>query len=153
MSGELRQYVNTKVVGSWTTPFGTVDILDGAVRTADFVSASNDGGDRWSVDGDGNGNATRVKNSNRVGSISVTISASSPTNLKLTKLAERDDEIENVVGVLELRDKNGDSKIVMTGAFLLDIPPATFGAGRGVRVWRWACARKQERAGGHNLVG
>ena len=153
MSGELRQYVNTKVVGSWTTPLGTVDILDGAVRTADFVAASNDGGDRWAIEGDGNGNATRTKNSNRVGGIAVTISASSPTNLKLTKLAEADDQLENIVGVLELRDKNGDSKIVMTGAFLLDIPPGTFGASRGVRVWRWACARKQERAGGHNLVG
>lgn len=148
----MHQYVPTKVVGSWTTPAGTVDIMDGTVRGEVFADASKNA-DRWTLETDNAGNATRVKNEDRTGGLAVTFSGSSPTNKKLWQLAQTDDQLENIVGVLKLRDLSGESEVVMTGAFLVGIPPFSAGNTRGVKVWRWMCQREDTKQAGHNTVG
>lgn len=147
MSGDLHQYVPIKVVASFTTPTGTVDIT-GMMRESDFISASRNN-TTWSIEGDGNGNATRTKNSSKVGDLAITVSASDPVNDKLSKLALLDEQLEASVGILKVRDLSGTSEIVMRGAFIETIPPPSFGAARGVRVWRWLAAKQDSFVGGH----
>ncbi len=151
MSQDLRQYRPIKVVGSFTCPLGTVDILDAAVRDQDFAAFTRPNDD-WDMESDGSGNATRVGNENETAELAVTISASSPTNAKLSKLAKLDKELGTGVGVLLLEDTNGDSKIEMRGAFIARIPDMTFGAQRGVRVWRFKAMKGDHFAGGHDLA-
>ncbi len=143
----LHQYVPIKVVASFTHPTGTVDIT-GMMREQDFVTAARTN-PTWSIEGDGNGSATRTKNSSKVGSLDILVSNSDPVNDKLSKLALLDEQLENVVGILKVRDMSGTSEIVMRGAFIETIPPPGFGATRGVRVWRWLAAKQDSFVGGH----
>ena len=150
---ELRQYAPLKVVGSWVIPIppGVIDILDGAVNTGDFVAIETDT-DAWSREADLSGNATRVRNNNGGGRIRVTLSASSPTNTKLSAMAAADAISENVVGALVLRDLNGNTVVECDGAFLVDIPDFSFGSERGSRTWTWECAAIRVVLGGHDIA-
>lgn len=150
---ELRQYVPLKVVGSWVIPIppGVIDILDGAVNTGDFVVFESDN-DAWSRESDLGGNATRVRNNNEGGRCRVTLSASSPTNTKLTQAHAADLISENVVGALVLRDLNGNTVVECDGAFLVDTPDPTFGSERGARTWTWECAAIRKVIGGHEIA-
>lgn len=143
----LHQYVPVKVVAAFTTPLGTVDIT-GMMREQEFITAARVTA-TWSIEGDGNGNATRVKNSNKVGDLSITVSASDPVNDRLSKLAITDEQTEAVVGILKVRDLSGTSEIVMRGAFIETVPPPSFAGTRGVRVWRWLAAKQDSFVGGH----
>lgn len=150
---DLRQYDPLQVVASWTTPgpYGTVDIVDGRVDDQEFLNSGRDK-KRWELEGDGNANATRVKQNRKTGTISITLSASSPTNETLSKIAALDDASENQVGALVIRDLNGQTIVTCTGAFLEDVPDPTFGATRGERVWTWRCATIVPFVGGHDLA-
>lgn len=150
---ELRQYVPTKVVGSWVTPtpLGTIDILDGVINGGEFLAIETDA-NTWARENDLNGNATRVKNSNQGWRVRVTLSASSPTNTLLTKAAQLDDLTESVVGALVLKDLNGNTIVECDGAFLVDIPDFGFGSDRGSRVWVWECAAVRPFLGGHDVA-
>lgn len=147
---ELRQYDPLQVVGSWTTPSGVVDILDGRIE-GEFLRVLRDN-KRWTREHDAHGNATRVKNNNRGGAVEVVISASSPTNAALSKRAQADDLTENVVGALLLKDLNGNTVIEADGAFIEDVPDPSFGNTRGDRTWIWQCAAVRPNLGGHNLA-
>jgi hypothetical protein len=150
---ELRQYSPLKVVGTWVIPIppGTIDILEGAVSTGDFAVIETDS-DAWTREVDLAGNATRVRNYNGGGRIRVTLSASSPTNTKLSAAAAADAISENVVGALVLRDLNGNTIVECDGAFLVDIPDFSFGSERGSRTWTWECAAIRPVLGGHDLA-
>ena len=150
---DLRQYVPLKVVGSWVIPIppGVIDILDGAVNTGDFVVFESDN-DAWSRESDLAGNATRVRNNNEGGRVRVTLSASSPTNGKLSGAAAADAISENVVGALVLRDLNGNTVVECDGAFLVDTPDPSFGSERGSRTWTWECAAIRKVLGGHDIA-
>jgi hypothetical protein len=150
---DLRQYAPLKVVGSWVIPIppGVIDILDGAVNTGDFVVFESDN-DAWSRESDLAGNATRVRNNNEGGRVRVTLSASSPTNGKLSKAAAADAISENVVGALVLRDLNGNTVVECDGAFLVDTPDPSFGSERGSRTWTWECAAIRKVLGGHDIA-
>ncbi len=150
---ELRQYSPLKVVGSWVTPtpLGVIDILDGAVNTGDFVAIETDV-DAWTREADLAGNATRVRNYNKGGRVRVTLSASSPTNTRLSQAAAADEISESVVGALVLRDLNGNTVVECDGAFLVDIPDFSFGSERGSRTWTWECAAVRMVLGGHDLA-
>src|SRR5690606_23796192 len=128
-----------QVVGSFTTPLGTVDILDGAIDQGDFVSIASDN-PTWGREKDRGGNATRVKNNNAGGQVSVVLSASSPTNTRLTELVAADGVTENIVGSLVLKDLNGNTVVECDGAFIVDTPDPSFGSDRGSRTWVWECA-------------
>ena len=149
---ELRQYDSLKVVGAWTTPtpLGTIDILDGVI-SGDFVAIETDN-DAWSREYDEAGNATRVRRHNEGGRVRVTLSASSPTNAKLSKAAILDGQTESVVGALVIRDLNGNTVVECDGAFLADIPDFSLGSDRGSRTWVWECAAIRQFIGGHDLA-
>lgn len=147
---EMREYNPIKVVGSWTTPVGTFDILDGTID-GEFVTESPDNA-RWSREHDRFGNSTRVRNNNRGASLAVTFSASSPTNGILSGLVQVDDVSSGIVGLLKLKDLNGNTVVECDGAFLEDMPPAAFGSDRGSRTWTWQCAAVRKFVGGHSLA-
>lgn len=153
MAAELRQYDPLKVVGSWVTPIpnlGTIDIVDGAI-SGDFAAVETDN-DAWSRESDLAGNATRVRNHNDGGRIRITLSASSPTNAKLSAAAAEDAVSESVVGPLVLKDLNGNTVVECDGAFLADIPDFTLGSDRGSRTWVFECAAVRPFLGGHDLA-
>lgn len=151
MAGELRQYDPLAVVGSWTTltPLGSIDILDGGVDDGDFLTETSDN-PRWTREHDRQGNATRVRNHNRGGSFTITLSASSPTNTLFSRAVQADDVSEDVVGALVLKDLNGNTVIEADGAYIVDMAVVSYGASRGSRVWVFDCAEKRSFIGGHD---
>jgi len=151
-SVETRQYDPLQVVGSWTTPgtFGVVDIMDGTID-GEFAAVARDN-PRFAREHDRAGNTTRVKNNNRGGTVTITLSASSPTNETLANVQELDDLTETQVGVLLLKDLNGNTVIEADGAFLQDQPDPTFGAERGTRAWIFECSAIRVHNGGHRLT-
>jgi hypothetical protein len=151
MSGELRQYRSKKVVGSWITPYGATDILHGRVLTGDFLTTARDNPD-WVRENDGHSNGTRTRNPNDGGMVTVILSASSPTNSKLSRLQKQDRLTEDVVGALTLKDLNGDTVVVGLGCFLTMIPMPTFAIERGSRLWTWECTALETFLGGHDLA-
>ena len=148
---ELRQYDPIQVVGSWVTVRGSTDILNGTIDPGDFLTITKDN-PRWAREHDRAGNTTRVKNNNRGGSVTVNLSASSPTNTELSALAVADDVTENIVGALVIRDLNGNTLIEADGAFLEDAPAPSFGSERGARAWTWQCAAIRTFLGGHDVA-
>jgi hypothetical protein len=151
MAAETRNYNPRKVTATWVTATGTVDLADGVINDADWLTTARDT-PRWSRENDNAGGATRVKNNNRGGTVSITFSASSPTNDILSARVELDDVAENQVGALVVRDLSGTTLMQADGAYLEDIPDLSFGAGRGQRTWVWQCAAMRRFAGSHNLV-
>lgn len=149
---ELRQYNPLQVVGSFTTPgpFGTVDIVDGSID-GEFAAVASDN-PTWTREHDRAGNSTRVKNNNEGGTITITLAASSPTNARLSGVHELDRVSENQVGVLLLKDLNGNTVIEADGAFIADTPDPSFGAERGTRAWVFECASIRKFIGGHDLA-
>lgn len=148
---ELRQYDPIKVVGSWVGPFGSIDILDGVINQGDFATVTKDN-PVWSRESDRGGNSTRVKNNNAGGGVTITFSASSPTNAKLTAIVAADGVTENMVGVLTLKDLNGTTVVDLEAAFLIDTPDPSFGSDRGTRAWTWEAAAVRKVIGGHDLA-
>ncbi|NJK32973.1 MAG: DUF3277 family protein [Deltaproteobacteria bacterium] len=151
MAGELRQYDPLQVTGSWATSIGVFDIVDGAISGGDFVSVERDN-PTWARESDRGGNAVRVKNNNKGGTVAVTLSASSPTNAVLSSAQAIDELTENVVGLLTLKDLNGDTVVEAVGAFLTQTPPPSFGSERGSRTWVWEAAQIVSFLGGHDLA-
>ena len=151
---ELRQYDPLQVVAAWSTSsvLGTLDIVDGVIDGGDFLVITEDN-PTWTREHDNRGNATRIKNANRGGRLALTLSASSPTNLSLTRAAELDATGESVVGSMLIRDLNGDKIIEADGAFLVGIPDISFGSDRGSRIWTWECAAIRKHIGGHDIAG
>ena len=147
---ELRQFDPLQVVGSWITPTGAVDILDGRI-SGEFLATARDNM-RWAREFDAHGNATRVKNNNTGGSVTLTLSASSPTNAALSARVAADQLGENIVGPLVLRDLNGETVIECDGAFLEDVPEVSFGQERGTRTWVFQCAGIRQFVGGHSIA-
>lgn len=151
MAGTLRQYDPLQVTGSWATPVGVFDIVDGAIAPGDFLTVTRDN-PTFARESDRGGNATRVKNNNKGGTVSVTLSASSPTNAVLSAAQVTDELSENVVGLLTLRDLNGDTVVEAVAAFLTQTPDPTFGSERGSRTWVWEAAQVNSFLGGHDLA-
>lgn len=149
----MRQYVPMKVVATWVTPgpFGTIDIVDGHIEDSDFFNTTKDN-PTWAREHDGAGNATRVKNDNEGGSVTVVIGKSSPTNAQLSGVVALDRVSENQVGILTFKDMNGSTIGVCEDAFLEDEPEAGFGATRGSNSWTWQCSSIRKFIGGHDTV-
>lgn len=149
----MRQYIPTKVVGSFVTPtpLGSIDILDGVVDGAEFFGQTQDN-QIWTQEHDQNGNATRVKNNNKGGSFRITMAASSPTNTKFSRAVELDDVSESVVGPVVLKDLSGNTVGEFEDAYLTGMPDLSFGADRGSRVWTFNYGAGRVFIGGHDVV-
>lgn len=148
----MRQYDPTKVVMSWVTPtpLGVIDLADGVVDQEFFAMTKDQA--RWTREHDLNGNATRVYHSNRGGSFSISYSASSPSNTKLSRCVQADDQAQNVVGPVIVKDLNGNTIGEFDDAFIEDVPDLTFGAERGMRTWTFQYGKARVFAGGHDTV-
>ncbi len=147
----MRQYDPLQVSGSFAGPaFGAIDIVDGGIA-GDFIASALDN-PLWTREFDRHGNATRVKNNNRGGTVTVMISASSPTNAGLSGLQIRDRLGEAIVGTLLIRDNNGGSVIICNGAFINSTPAPTFGVTRGERAWVFECETIDIVLAGHDPV-
>lgn len=152
MAGALRQYDPLQVVGSWNTDTGSVDFLDGRIGDGIFVSVTV-ANQRWTMETDAHGNATRVKNNNRSGVISIALAADSPTNLALSARVAADDVAENVVGAIVLQDLNGTTLVEAEGCFLDGLPATIdYGPARGQRAWTFQCAAIRAVLGGFSLA-
>lgn len=150
MAAELRDYDSLQVTGSWATAIGVFDIVDGRID-GEFVSMARDNAD-FVREHDGHGNNTRVRMHNRGGTLTVTLSASSPTNKTLSNAQKTDLLTENVVGLLTLNDLNGDTVVVASGAYLNMTPVPSFSTARGERAWTWEYADVEVSLGGHDLA-
>jgi hypothetical protein len=150
---ELRQYDPLKVVASWdtNTPLGVIDIVDGAASGGDFITIETDN-DAWSRESDLAGNATRVRNHNDGGRIRINLSASSPTNTRLSAAAALDNTTEGVVGPIVIKDLNGNTVIECDGCFIADVPDFALGSDRGTRTWVLECAAVRPFLGGHDVA-
>jgi hypothetical protein len=138
MANEVRQYDLTQLVGSYTVPIGTFDVLDGVIE-GDFLSISQDSPD-WVLEADAFGNVTYVFQPKRTGTIQITISASSPTNGYLSAIRTADRATRNMVGVLVLKDLNGTTRIEADGVRIAGPPTKTFGTQRGSVQWTFLVA-------------
>lgn len=148
---ELRQYDSNAVTGSWVTAQFSIDIVDGTV-SGDFLDPTRNEDD-WMLEVDQFGNATRVWIGDKTGTVQVTLSASSPTNTRLSQARSQDLLSRNVVGELVITDLNGDTVIACQGAFICGKPQKTFGTTRGNVVWTFKCASLVSFIGGHETVG
>lgn len=146
----MRQYDPQQVVASFSWTGGTVDILEGAAADS-FLTIEEDN-PRFTRESDREGGATRVKNNNRGGVITVTLSASSPANASLTNIAIADDLGSNAVGEIVVKDLSGSEVTSAVGAFIESRPKPSYGSDRGTRVWRFQCERIDVAGGGHDVV-
>lgn len=147
----LTQYDPIQVIGTWSpSNFASIDILDGRI-SGEFVVSARDN-PVWTREFDAHGNATRVKNNNKGGTVTITLSASSPTNDSLSIAVQTDRLGENVVGALVLKDLNGTTLLTAQNAFLVDVPDVSFGAERGARSWTFECSAIELYVGGHDTL-
>lgn len=148
----LRGYSGQAVTGSWSVggTFGTIDIVDGRIDGV-FVQTTRQGAPRWVLEGDGQGNETRVKQPRRSRAIAITLSRSSPTNAILSSIATADDLTENLVGMMLFKDLSGNTLMECDDAFLEDIPELNFATARGEVTWVFLAANVRPFIGGHDL--
>lgn len=147
----MHQYNPQKVTAVWTSIAGAVDILEGAAADS-FLEITTDTA-RWSREMDREGNGVRNKNNNRGGMARSTITSKSPLNKTLSDIANADDEAENVVGTIVVKDLNGDTLVTLFDAFLEDQPAPSYGATSGNRVWVWQYGKRVQTLTGQDVVG
>jgi hypothetical protein len=102
---------------------------------SDFFEASYDEARFRLVKGI-DGDAARVKNKLRSGTLVVRLLASSPSNDWLSTFHYLDDLTGFGVLPFLARDKNGGTSILAASTFIESIPPITFSNGEEIREWR-----------------
>lgn len=133
----LHRYNPSQVTAVWALAGGlaSIDILQGAAPGS-FITASLP--PLWAHRAGRNGAGVRVKNLDRSGTLSVTITAESPLNTALSAVVISDDLTETAVGTIMVKDLNGSSLYTGTGAFLQGHPPQLeFATEAGTRTWTW----------------
>ncbi len=147
----MRQYNPLKVKGSWATPIGVFNILQGVIQ-GEFLTTSRDN-KFFARENDLAGNSTRVVQPNAGGQLVVNISKSDPVNKLLTDAHYQDRLNTNVAGLLLLNDGNGTSKVRCVDAFLEDVPDFTASEARGSFAWVWQIGKMVPTIGGHDTIG
>jgi hypothetical protein len=147
----MRQYNPLQVVGSWTTPIGVFDILQGVIN-GEFLTSSRDN-KFFTRENDLAGNATRIVQPNQGGQLTVNISASDPVNAQLSGAHAADRLATNVIGLLLLKDLNGLTVVKNADAFLEDFPDPRFGNARGSWAWTWQIGKMTPFIAGHDTIG
>lgn len=147
----LHNYDPNKVVATWAIGggAGTIDLLQGAAPGT-FVTVSTP--TLWAYRAGRNGAGVRVKNLDRSGQVSVTLTAESPLNAVLSAAVLVDDASEVYVGTILVRDLNGSTLFTCTGAFLQGMPQLEFGTEAGNRTWTWLVNEIVPFVGGQNAV-
>jgi hypothetical protein len=147
MAGELRNYDSNRVTVSWTIPTGTIDLTPGLIDGGGAIVQAKDG-PRWSRRGDRQGNMVRNLGRKRGGSVTLTYVAEAQIQDQLSGLVETDAQLQNVVGVIKVKDLNGTTVMVYNGAFIEDDPPLNYGDAAADRPWVFGYAEAVGIVGG-----
>lgn len=111
-----------------------VGFADGTFVTAERAE------DAFSTAVGASGDVTRVRSRNRMGTVTVTLQAASPTNDDLTSLALTDEEDGTSYGPLQIKDLNGDTLINAASAWIKKFPSVEFAVESSNREWVFECA-------------
>jgi len=100
-----------------------VSVLVGAVIVTNFLSVTISlEEDKWAYEAGSGGEETRIKNSNKHGTITLELPQSTDVNLQLSSIAEADATV--AVGVI---DGSGNSIYAMPTGSINKIPDSVFG--------------------------
>lgn len=121
------------------------NLLTGLAET--FVSAERSE-DAWSLAVGADGKATRVRNRNQSGEVTITLQASSPANDILTALAKADELSGIGVAPLFIKDLRGTTLVSGPRAWIKKMPSVEFGKELSDREWVFGCDPLDINAGG-----
>lgn len=91
--------------------------------------------DGWSLLVGADGEATRAKNNNRSGKVTLTLLASSASNDYLSELQTADELSGNSTVGIMIKDTRGTSLYTAATAWIAKQAPASFGKDAGTREW------------------
>ena len=86
------------------------------------------------------GDAVRVKNLNKGGSVSINLLSGSPTNTALSNLALIDEQTGGGKGPLQILDLNGNTLVHAEIAWIKKLPKVEYGDDESGREWMFDCA-------------
>ncbi len=100
----------------------------------EMISVSRDNS-AWEMVVGADGEATRVKQNDRSGTISITLQQSSPSNDQLSGIAASD-ELSNLgLRPFFLKDNLGTTLYSAASAYIEKVPDASFGKSQSDRTW------------------
>jgi hypothetical protein len=124
-------------------------LLTGFARDT-FISAERDE-DAFTKVAGANGDTVRVRNRNRMGAVTFTLMAESPSNDSLSALAKLDELFGAGAGDLLITDLNGTTVCEAQNAWIRKLPTVPYGTEAQNREWMIDCAELIMHVGG-NLV-
>ncbi len=148
MSGELRTFDPEKVTVTWSPPTGAIDMTEGLIDGDGAITEAKDAPE-WTRRGDRNGNMLRIKSCKKGGTLSLTYVAEAPIQNELSALINTDQQTGTVIGVLKVKDLNGSTVAVYTGAFIESGPPLSFGTSAADRLFVMGYAERVVVYGGN----
>jgi len=113
-----------------------------------FISAERSEDAYETVVGAG-GDVTRVRNRNRMGTVTCTLLQASPTNDLLSAVALEDELFNTGDGPLLLKDLNGTSLAQAANAWIQKLPNLEYADTATGREWVFACAELEMNVGGN----
>jgi len=104
--------------------------------------------DAFSASAGAAGDVTRVRSRNRMGSVTVTLMAASPSNDSLSAVAAQDEAFGTGYGPLMIKDLNGTTLIQASTAWIKKVPSVEFGKDASSYEWVFECADMIKHVGG-----
>lgn len=127
-------------------------IFDGQILTGfaegTFINVERDE-DAYTYAPSTNGGGTRTKNSNRAGKITLTLQKSSPSNQVLSDAARRDEESNDGVRPVLVRDNSGSDLYKAESAYVVKIASAEEAKELPNREWILQCEVLEINLGGN----
>lgn len=131
--------------GKFPMTFKGVNIVGIADGTYVEVERAEDG---WSMYVGADGEVTRVRNRNRTGAVTFTLSQASITNTQLSAIAIADEKGGTGVGPLLIKDLNGETVYAAKEAWIRKIPKGEHAKEATTRQWVIDCAELTMVIGG-----
>lgn len=152
MSGELRNYDPDKVTATWSIAGGgSVDLTQGLVDGASAIAVTRDSA-KWTQRNDRQSNYARIKSSKKGGSITFTYVAEAEICSTLSGLANTDEQAQNIVGQILIKDLNGTTVCTYLGAYIQNTPSPTYGDTAADRPYVFGFAEAVEFLGGASAL-
>lgn len=148
----MRNWNGKRVSVSFIAPGWSISGLGRVAGTFFAVAKDNDA---FTKENDGYGAATRVRNNNAGGRLTLTFAANAPVNQQLDRAHKQDLESETVVGALTLVDANTGDVVEATAAYIARSPDMSKSmTARGEKAWTFDAETIVERHGdGGSPVG
>lgn len=102
----------------------------------------------WSMQVSADGEVTRVRSRDKTGTIQFTLVAGSACNKQLALVMKSDEQNADGIGVVSVRDQNGNDKHISEKAWLVQPPEVDYAEDAGVRVWMIQCTDLDTFSGG-----